>query len=65
MIVISSSQAVRDLLEKRSAIYSSRPEAFLGMEIASGGLRVGLMVRPPPDCHGPPPPCAQDDIPEH
>ncbi|KAI1377702.1 cytochrome P450 [Hypoxylon crocopeplum] len=43
MIVISSDQAVKDLLDKRSAIYSSRPEFYLGQHILSGGLRVLLM----------------------
>lgn len=44
MIVLSSDQAVKDLLDKRSAIYSSRPEFYLGQEILSGGLRVLFMV---------------------
>jgi hypothetical protein len=44
MIVLSSDQAIKDLLDKRSGIYSSRPEMYLG-QIVSGGLRVLLMVR--------------------
>jgi len=44
MIVLSSDQAVKDLLDKRSGIYSSRPDMYLG-RIASGGLRMLLMVR--------------------
>lgn len=44
MIVVSSDTAVKDLLDKRSSIYSSRPEMFLGSTVASGGLRVVLMV---------------------
>ncbi|KUI65817.1 O-methylsterigmatocystin oxidoreductase [Cytospora mali] len=43
MIVLSSDVAVKDLLDKRSAIYSSRPDMFLGQTIASGGLRLTLM----------------------
>ena len=44
MIVLSSSRVVKDLLDKRSAIYSSRPEMFLSQDVVSGGLRMGLMV---------------------
>ncbi|KUI60217.1 Fumitremorgin C synthase [Cytospora mali] len=43
IIVLSSDVAVKDLLDKRSAIYSSRPDLFLGQTIASGGLRFSLM----------------------
>ena len=43
MIVLSSDQAIKDLLDKRSGIYSSRPEMYIG-QIVSGGLRVLLMV---------------------
>ncbi|CAJ2502503.1 Uu.00g098970.m01.CDS01 [Anthostomella pinea] len=49
MIVVSSDQAVKDLFDKRSAIYSSRPETYIA-QIVSGrhkvppaGLRVLLM----------------------
>lgn len=44
MVVLSSDQAVKDLLDKRSAIYSSRPDMYVG-NIVSGGLRTLLMVR--------------------
>lgn len=44
MIVISSSQGVKDLLDKRSGIYSSRPDMYLG-QVASGRLHMLLMVR--------------------
>jgi hypothetical protein len=44
MIVLSSDQAIKDLLDKRSGIYSSRPDMYLG-QIVSGGLRMLLMVR--------------------
>lgn len=43
LIVLSSDVVVKDLMDKRSAIYSSRPDAYIG-DIASGYLRVGLMV---------------------
>lgn len=43
MIVLSSDQAVKDLLDKRSNIYSSRPEMYLG-HIVSGNSRMLLMV---------------------
>ncbi|KAF2124375.1 cytochrome P450 [Dothidotthia symphoricarpi CBS 119687] len=42
MIVLSSDQAIKDLLDKRSGIYSSRPDMYLG-RLVSGGLRVVLM----------------------
>lgn len=44
-IVLSSDAAVKELLDKRSAIYSSRPDMFLAQTIASGRLRFSLMVR--------------------
>jgi hypothetical protein len=43
MIVLSSDQAVKDLLDKRSNIYSSRPEFYLA-NILSGRKRLALMV---------------------
>ncbi|KAI0098729.1 cytochrome P450 [Nemania sp. FL0031] len=43
VVVLSSETAVSDLLEKRSAIYSSRPNLYLGQQIASGGMRWTLM----------------------
>ncbi|KAJ8126917.1 hypothetical protein O1611_g6721 [Lasiodiplodia mahajangana] len=43
MVVLSSVEAVKDLLDKRGAIYSSRPESYLGQAIMSGGLRVLFM----------------------
>jgi cytochrome P450 len=42
-IVLSSDTAVKDLLDKRSNIYSSRPDMYVGMDIASGSLRMLLM----------------------
>ncbi|KAK5626996.1 hypothetical protein RRF57_002711 [Xylaria bambusicola] len=43
MIVLSSDLAVKDLLDKRSGIYSSRPDMYLGQDITSGGFRMVLM----------------------
>ncbi|KAK4107197.1 cytochrome P450 [Canariomyces notabilis] len=43
MIVLSADIAVKDLLDKRSAIYSSRPEMYIGNQVASSGLRMVLM----------------------
>ena len=43
MIVLSSDQAIKDLLDKRSNIYSSRPDMYLG-RIVSGQNRMLLMV---------------------
>ncbi|KAF2852521.1 cytochrome P450 [Plenodomus tracheiphilus IPT5] len=42
MIVLNTDQAVKDLLDKRSGIYSSRPEMYIG-QVVSGGLRILLM----------------------
>jgi cytochrome P450 len=43
MVVLSSDQAIKDLLDKRSGSYSSRPDMYLG-QVVSGGLRMLLMV---------------------
>ncbi|KAI0537942.1 cytochrome P450 [Xylaria digitata] len=42
MVVLSSDEIVKDLLDKRSGIYSSRPDMYLSHDIASGGLRTGF-----------------------
>ncbi|KAF1951982.1 cytochrome P450 [Byssothecium circinans] len=42
MIVLSSDQAIKDLLDKRSNIYSSRPGAYIPNRM-SGGKRMALM----------------------
>lgn len=47
MIVLSSDRAVRDLLDKRSANYSSRPEMYLA-NAASNWLKPSLLVNNPP-----------------
>lgn len=43
MIVLNTDQAVKDLLDKRSGIYSSRPDMYIS-RIAGGGMRFSLMV---------------------
>ncbi|KAF3003711.1 hypothetical protein E8E13_009112 [Curvularia kusanoi] len=42
MIVLSSDQAIKDLLDKRSNIYSSRPDMYMG-QVVSGNNRMLLM----------------------
>ncbi|PHH68713.1 hypothetical protein CDD82_337 [Ophiocordyceps australis] len=42
-IVLSQDEVVKDLLDRRSSIYSSRPDIYLAQTILSGGLRVVLM----------------------
>lgn len=44
MIVLNTAEAVRDLMDKRSAIYSSRPKMHLAQDLLSGGLRFQLQV---------------------
>jgi hypothetical protein len=43
-IVMSSAEAVKDLLDRKSAIYSDRPDLYTGLTLLSGGKRMGLMV---------------------
>jgi hypothetical protein len=47
MVVLNTDQAVKDLLDKRSGIYSSRPDMYIS-RIAGGGMRFSLMVCPTP-----------------
>lgn len=44
IVVLSSDIVVKDLLDKKGAIYSSRPDMYLVQDVASGGLRFSLMV---------------------
>lgn len=44
MVVLNSDLAIKDLIDKRGAIYSSRPEAYIAQDILSGGLRVLFMA---------------------
>ena len=45
MIVLSSDAVVKDILDRRSGNYSDRPDMYIGQTIASGGLRLVVMVR--------------------
>lgn len=45
MIVLNSDLAIKELIDRRGAIYSSRPEAYIAQNVLSGGLRVLFMVR--------------------
>ena len=45
LIVLSSDQAIKDLLDRRSAIYSDRMDMFTGHRLLSGGFRILTMVR--------------------
>jgi hypothetical protein len=45
MVVLSQDQAVKDLFDKKGAIYSSRPDLYIGQTLCSGGLRMLMMVR--------------------
>lgn len=47
LVVLSSDQAVKDLLDRRSSLYSHRQEMYIGQKLASGDLRLLMMVR----CH--------------
>ncbi|KAJ5103945.1 Cytochrome P450 E-class group I [Penicillium argentinense] len=43
LIVLSSDVAVKELLDKRSGIYSDRQEMYIGQTLCSGGLRLLMM----------------------
>ncbi|KMU85571.1 O-methylsterigmatocystin oxidoreductase [Coccidioides immitis H538.4] len=43
LIVLSSDEAVKALLDKKSGIYSHRQEMYIGQEVCSGGLRLLMM----------------------
>jgi hypothetical protein len=44
LIVLSSDEAVKDLLDRRSGIYSHRQEMYIGQTLCSGDLRLLMMV---------------------
>jgi hypothetical protein len=44
MIVLSTDQAVKDLMDKKSAIYSSRPDMYISQTIMSSGQRMLITV---------------------
>ncbi|KAH6879558.1 cytochrome p450 monooxygenase [Thelonectria olida] len=43
MVVLSSDETVKDLLDKKSGVYSDRPDMYIGQRIASGNLRLVVM----------------------
>ena len=50
LVVLSSDEAVKELLDRRSAIYSDRQDMYIGQTLCSDGLRMLMMV-----CASPPP----------
>lgn len=46
MIVFSSDEAVKELLDERSGNYSTRPPLYIGQTLISGCMRMVLMVSP-------------------
>ena len=45
LVVLSSDEAVKELLDRRSSIYSDRPDMYIGQTLCSDGLRMLMMVR--------------------
>jgi cytochrome P450 len=43
LIVLSSDQAVKDLMDKKSNIYSSKPDLYVSQDLISGGYRMLFM----------------------
>jgi hypothetical protein len=43
-IMINRADVAKELLERRSAIWSSRPELYMAMTVMGSGLRFNLMV---------------------
>jgi hypothetical protein len=43
-IILSSDVAVKDLIDKRSNIYSDRLDMYIGQALCSGGFRFLMMV---------------------
>ncbi|CAI7607955.1 unnamed protein product [Penicillium pancosmium] len=44
LVVLSSDEAVKELLDKRSGIYSDRQEMYIGQTLCSGNLRLLMMI---------------------
>lgn len=44
LIVLSSDTAVKELLDRRSGIYSDRQDMYIGQTLCSGDLRLLMMV---------------------
>lgn len=51
-IVLSSPTTVKDILDKKSAIYSSRPDMFLGQEVVGDNQRFVTMASTQRICRG-------------
>ena len=47
LIVLSSDEAVKELLDRRSGIYSDRQDMYIGQTLCSDGLRMLMMVGQP------------------
>jgi hypothetical protein len=43
LIVLSTDQAVKDLMDKKSNIYSSKPDLYVSQDLISGGYRMLFM----------------------
>jgi hypothetical protein len=43
MIVLNDDKVVKELLDRRSSIYSSRPDLYFGQTLLSGGKRMAMM----------------------
>ena len=43
-VILSSDEAVKELLDRWSGIYSHRQEMYTGQQLCSGGLRMLMMV---------------------
>lgn len=43
LIVLSSDEAIKELMDKKSSNYSDRPELYIGQELCSDNLRVLMM----------------------
>lgn len=45
LIILSSDEAVKELLDRRSSTYSDRQDMYIGQTLCSDGLRMLMMVR--------------------
>lgn len=44
LVVLNKPQAIKDLIDKRGAVYGSRPDLYIGQTLISGGHRLLMMV---------------------
>lgn len=47
LVVLSSDKSVKDLLDKKSGLYSHRQEMYIGQTLCSGDLRILMMPYTP------------------